>query len=95
MALFLAVIADKGHIAPRLSLTNVAALNCLLRSEIFVSKDRQLRAVHLILDFDPISKTFQEIGHAIRAGDPRINRIDVSRPDFLAQDDLPQVRLPI
>ena len=95
MALFLAVIADKGHIAPRLSLTNVAALNYLLQSEIFVSKDRQLRAVHLILDFDPISKTFQEIGHAIRAGDPRINRIDVSRPDFLAQDDLPQVRLPI
>ena len=95
MALFLAVIADKGHIAPRLSLTNVAALNYLLRSEIFVSKDRQLRAVHLILDFDRISKTFQEIGHAIRAGDPRINRIDVSRPDFLAQDDLPPVKLPI
>ena len=95
MALFLAVIADKGHIAPRLSLTNVVALNYLLQSEIFVSKDRQLRAVHLILDFDPISKTFQEIGHAIRAGDPRINRIDVSRPDFLAQDDLPPVRLPI
>ena len=95
MALFLAVIADKGHIAPRLSLTNVAALNYVLRSEIFVSKDRQLRAVHLILDFDPISKTFQEIGHAIKAGDPRINRIDVSRPDFLAQDDLPPVKLPI
>ena len=95
MALFLAVIADNGHIAPRLSLTNVAALNYLLRSEIFESKDRQLRAVHLILDFDPISKTFQEIGHAIKAGDPRINRIDVSRLDFLAQDDLPPVRLPI
>ena len=95
MALFLAVIADRRHVAPRFSLTNVAALNCLLRSEIFVSKDRQLRAVHLILDFDPISKTFQEIGHAIRAGDPRINRIDVSRPDFLAQDDLPPVKLPI
>ena len=95
MALFLAVIADKGHIAPRLSLTNVAALNYLLRSEIFVSKDRQLRAVHLILDFNPISKNFQEIGHAIRAGDPQINRIDVSRPDFLAQDDLPPVKLPI
>ena len=54
-----------------------------------------MRAVHLILDFKPISKTFQEIGHAIRAGDPRINRIDVSRPDFLARDDLPLNRLPI
>ena len=60
-----------------------------------MSEDRQLRAIHLILDFELISKTFQEIGHAIRAGDPRINRIDVSRPDFLARDDLPPVRLPI
>ena len=34
MALFLAVIADKGHIAPRLSLTNVAALNYLDRKSV-------------------------------------------------------------
>ena len=54
-----------------------------------------MRTVHLILDFEPISRVFQEIGHAIRAGDPRINRIDVSKPDFLAQEDLPPVRLPI
>ena len=70
-------------------------LNYLLRSEIFVNEDRQLRAIHLILDFEPISKVFQDIGHAIRAGDPRINRIDVSKPNFLAQDDLPPVRLPV
>ena len=84
MALFLAVIVDRRHIAPRLSFTDVAALNYLLRLEIFVSEDRQLRAVHLILDFEPISRTFQEIGHAIRAGDHRINRIDISKPNFLA-----------
>ena len=54
-----------------------------------------MRAVHLILDFKPISRAFQEIGHAIRARDPRINRIDVSKLDFLARDDLPPVRLPI
>ena len=54
-----------------------------------------MRAVHLIFDFEPFSRTFQEIGHAIRAGDPLINRIDVSRPDFLTRDDLPPVRLPI
>ena len=95
MTLFSTVIADRRLVAPWLSHTNVAALNYVLRSEIFVSKDRQLRAVHLILDFEPISKTFQEIGHTIRAGDPRINRIDVSKPDFLARDDLPPVRLPI
>ena len=60
-----------------------------------MSEDRQLRVAHLILEFEPISRVFQEIGHAIRAGDPRINRIDVSKPDFLAREDLPPVRLPI
>ena len=95
MILFLAVIANRRHVAPRLSFTNVVALNYLLQLEIFVSEDRQLRAVHLILDFEPISRTFQEISHAIRAGDPRINCIDISKPDFLARDDLPPVILPI
>ena len=52
-----------------------------------------MRAVHLILDFEPISRVFQEIGHAIKAGDPWINRIDVSKPDFLAREDLSPVRL--
>ena len=51
-----AVFVDKRHIVPRLNLTNVVALNYLLRSEIFVSEDRQLQAVHLILDFEPISE---------------------------------------
>ena len=60
-----------------------------------MSEDRQLRAVHLILDFEPISRVFQDIGHTIRARDPRINHIDVSKPNFLAQDDLPPVRLPV
>ena len=60
-----------------------------------MSEDRQLRAVHLILDFEPISRVFQEIGHAIKVGDPRINRIDVSKPDFLAREDLPPIRLPV
>ena len=89
-----AIFADKRQIAPRLSLTNVAALNYLLRFEIFMSGDRQLGAVQLILDFEPISKIYQEIGHAIRAGDPQLARIDVSIPNFLAQEDLPPVILP-
>ena len=60
-----------------------------------MSEDHQLRVVHLILDFEPISRVFLEIGHAIRVGDPRINHIDVSKPDFLAREDLPPVRLPV
>ena len=47
------------------------------------------------MDFEPISSVFQGIGHAIRDRDPRINRIDVSKPNFLAQEDLPSVRLPV
>ena len=91
----LATFADRRQVAPRLSLTNVAALNYLLRFKIFVSEDRQLRVVHLILDFEPISEIYQEIGHAIRAGDPRLARIDVSIPNFLAQEGLPSVILPL
>ena len=79
MFCFSAIFADITHVMPRLSFTNVEALNYLLRFEIFVSEDRQLRAVHLILDFKPISEIYQEVGHAIRAGDQRLARIDVSR----------------
>ena len=89
------IFADKRQVVPRLSLNNVAALNYLLRSKIFVSGDRQLWAIHLILDFEPISEMYQEIGHAIRVGDPQLARIDVSIPNFLAQEDLPLVVLPL
>ena len=88
-------IADRRLVNPRLSHTNVVGLNYLLRLEIFVSEDCQLQAVYLILDFEPISRVFQEIGHAIRAGDPWIHRIDVSNPDFLAREDRPPIRLPV
>ena len=47
----------------------------------------------MILEFEPISKIFLEIRHTIRAGDPRLARIDISKPDFLARDDLPPVVL--
>ena len=56
------VFADKRHIAPRLTLVNVQGLNKLLRLEVFISEDRQLRAVHLILDFEPLSNIFQDVG---------------------------------
>ena len=68
---FLDIFADKDHISLKLSHTNIQALNYLLRSEIFVSEDGQLRAAPLILDYEPLSRTFQDIGQAIRAGNPR------------------------
>ena len=54
--------ADKGHIAPRLRLVNVPGLNKLLRSKIFISEDEQLRAIHLILDYEPLSRAYQDAG---------------------------------
>ena len=73
---------------------NVSALNYLLRSEIYVHKDGQLRACHLVLGYRPLTRAFQAIGHAIRAGSPRLARIDVSKPKFLARVDLKPVVLP-
>ena len=49
----------------------------------------------MILDFEPISEIYQEIGHAIRAGDPRLAQIDVLILNFLAREDLPPVVLPL
>ena len=66
-----AVFANKKHIAPKLSLVDVAGLNKVLRSEMFVNEDRQLRAVHLILNFEPLSNQFQDVGQVIRVGDLR------------------------
>ena len=60
-----------------------------------MSEDGQLRAVHLILDFEPLSDAFQDVGNAIRAGDLRLCRMDVSIPDFLARKDLPPIKLPL
>ena len=88
-------MTDKLFTNPKLSLINVPALNYLLRSEIFVNDDGQLRAVHLILDFEPISRSFLDVGNSIRAGDHRLARIDVSRPNFLAPYNLPSVDHPI
>ena len=47
------------------------------------------------MDYEPLSKTFQEVGNAIKANDYQLARIDVSRPHFLAPYDLPPVDHPI
>ena len=60
-----------------------------------MNDDEQLRAVHLILDFEPISRLFLDVGNSIRADDHRLARIDISRPGFLAPYDLPLVDHPI
>ena len=56
------VFVERRHFAPKLSLVNVQGLNRVLRLKVFVSEDRQLRAIHLILDFEPLSNQFQDAG---------------------------------
>ena len=88
------VLADKNLVAPKLSLINVPRLNYLPRSKIFVSEDGQLQAAYLILDYEPISCIFQDVGQALRAGNPKLTRVDVSKTGFLVWRDLPPVVLP-
>lgn len=60
-----------------------------------MSEDNQLRAARFILGYEPLSHIYQDAGQAIRAGNPRLTRIDVSKPRFLARRDLPLVVLPV
>ena len=60
-----------------------------------MNDDEQFRAVHLILDYEPISRTFLDVGNFIRADDYRLACTDVSRPGFLAPHDFPPVDHPI
>ena len=86
--------ADKERTTPRLSLVNVSVLNFLLRFEIYVSANGQLRAAPLILEYEPLSRALVDAGQAIRAGSLRLACIDVSIPGFLALRDLPPLQLP-
>ena len=56
--------------SPNLNLVDVANLNKVLKANVFVSEDKQLRVVHLILNFKPLFDKFQDMGHPIKAGDP-------------------------
>ena len=59
-----------------------------------MNENGQLRVAHLVLGYQPLSCAFQDIGQAIRVGSPRLARIDVSKPKFLARQDLKPVVLP-
>ena len=60
-----------------------------------MNDDGQLRAVHLILDYEPISRTFLDVSNSIRVNDYHLARIDVSWSGFLVPHDLPPVDHPI
>ena len=75
--------ADKNATIPNFNLVNRQSLDKILKAEVFVHTDGQLRAAHLILDYIPISKSFQAPKCVIKARDPRLHWISVAAPNFL------------
>ena len=76
-------VVDKNAIVPDFSLMNQASLDKILKAEVFVHTNGQLRDAHLILDYMSVSNAFQAPKCIIKARDPRLQRISVATPGFL------------
>ena len=61
---------DPHAATPNSNLVNQASLDKILKAEVFVRTDGQLSVAHLILDYIPISKSFQVLKCVIKARDP-------------------------
>ena len=86
-------IADPRATTPSLCLVNKARLDRVLQAEIYVNEsDGQLRAAHLILGYNPISRAFQAPSCVIRAKDPRLRRISVAYERFVVPQGIPLPR---
>ena len=82
--------ANPNSTAPLLRLVNRASLDRILQSEVYVNEvDGQLRAVHLILGYTPISRAFQAPKFVIKAKDPRLYRISVAYEGFVVPEGVP------
>ena len=82
--------ANKNTAIPNFSLVKQQSLDKILKAEVFIHIDGQLRAAHLILDYIPISKSFQALRCVIKAKDPRLHRISVAAPGFLISGPIPK-----
>ena len=87
---FLDGFADPSTAVPNLSLINQESLDKILRAEVFVHSDGQLRAAHLILGYTPISKSFQAPNCVIKAKDPLLHWISIVAPGFLITGLVPE-----
>jgi len=81
-----------------MNLVNWPDLNKVLKTEVFIHSDGQLRATPIILDYNPISSNFQAPKYVIKARDPRLHQINVAVPGFLVTspvlEGVLQVELP-
>ena len=75
--------ADTKRFKKDLRVVHVQDLNFVLRSEIFIHWDGQLRASLLILGIDPMYSTWQVFGQALLVDSPFLSYIDVRHANFL------------
>ncbi|XP_065628883.1 uncharacterized protein LOC136067250 [Quercus suber] len=76
-------VLDGRVFAPDIRVVHVRDLNFVLRSEIFVHADGQLRASHLILGVDPVYTTWQNFSQSLLVDSPLLSYIDVRHANFL------------
>uniref|UniRef100_A0A7N2MF03 Uncharacterized protein n=1 Tax=Quercus lobata TaxID=97700 RepID=A0A7N2MF03_QUELO len=70
---------------PDINVVRVQELNFVLRSEIFVHYDGQLKAYHLILGYVPSYTSYQDLSSVLTVGNPLLLYLDVRLPGFLPQ----------
>ena len=85
--------SDEYSTIPNFCLVNELDLTRILKAEIFVHTDGQLRAAHIILDYDPISSSFQAPKYVIKAKDLRLHQINIAVSIFLTGPALEGTRL--
>ena len=68
---------------PDIRTVHVKDLNFILRSEIFVHWDGQLRALHLILGVELVYSTWQTFKQTLLVDSPLLSYIDVRYASFL------------
>ena len=85
--------ADPRAAILNINLVNKVDLDKVLKAEVFVHSDGQLRVAHLILGYDLISSSFQACKYVIKAKDPRLHQIKVVVPSLIPEGVL-QVELP-
>ena len=84
---------DKYAVVPNFNLVNQLSLDKILKVEVFIHSDGQLRAAHLILGYNPLLSSFQASKCVIKAKDPRLHLINIVAHGFLNLGLGPQVVL--
>ena len=76
--------------APPFPTLTFSSLDKILKAEVFVHTDSQLKAAHLILDYIPISSNFQALKSQIKARDLPLHLINIAVSSFLNPGPRPQ-----